>query len=249
MNDENLVLTPSRWCKSVFRDCGVTTPIEVIRHGLDPAYCTDLSLDTCSDDFAFFHFCSSGLHPYRKGTLTLIKAFELALERSREYFGSLLIYSDSKLIRNKVERSKHRVSINVFDEFFVGPKTMAKRLRLAKVLVAPSRAEGFGMVPLQALACGTPTIATACTGHAEWCSNGFIGLSGMVTVPTGDLKHCPPGPGLAPSLSIEDLADSLLYARETYAKLREEALNNSEVLRATWAWSEVLAPLIKILKD
>ena len=52
---------------------------------------------------------------------------------------------------------------------------MASYLGGFDLVCQPSRAEGFGLVPLEARACGVPVAATLCTGHAdhmaasEWC--------------------------------------------------------------------------------
>lgn len=41
-------------------------------------------------------------------------------------------------------------------------------MRQADLFLAPSRGEGFGLIPLQAIACGIPTIITATSGQAQF---------------------------------------------------------------------------------
>lgn len=67
--------------------------------------------------------------------------------------------------------------------------------RAAATVVMPSHPEGFGLVPLESLACGTPVIAAPTGGMREW----LIGLPGAAIV-TG------PGDPALPGL-LRDVAD------------------------------------------
>ena len=98
------------------------------------------------------------------------------------------------------------------------------------------------MIPLEALCCGVPVIATDKTGHAEW----FEG-SGAIPVETGDLSYCSPGPGRAPSIDITSLVEALLVAWGQYDILSKGALARAPLLREQWAWSKVLKPLLELL--
>jgi D-inositol-3-phosphate glycosyltransferase len=62
--------------------------------------------------------------------------------------------------------------------------TLAYYYSAAKVVVMPSHYESFGMVALEAMACGTPVV------HRMWRSGlpGQDGITGF-TVPAGDHSH------------------------------------------------------------
>ena len=77
-------------------------------------------------------------------------------------------------------------------------------LRGASVVAYPSRYEGFGLVPLEALAAGTPVVATATGAIPE-----VLGDGGLL-VPPGDVDAL--GEGLARLLTDEQLVSSLLRA-------------------------------------
>lgn len=76
----------------------------------------------------------------------------------------------------------------------LGRAQTAERMRSARVLVIPSASEGFGMVAAEALACGTPVIASAVGG-----------LPGIVTSPEAGILV---EPGSVNELSAA-LADAL----------------------------------------
>lgn len=60
----------------------------------------------------------------------------------------------------------HRASINV-REYTSDPAKINEDLKRASVLMMPSRAEGFGLVGLEAIAQGTPVLITSESGLAE----------------------------------------------------------------------------------
>jgi len=73
-------------------------------------------------------------------------------------------------------RSEHPRDIVVLD--FVDRPTLRELYRQALVFVYPSRHEGFGLPPLEAMACGTPVLSTA-TGAID----DYLGEGGIVVAP------------------------------------------------------------------
>ncbi len=59
---------------------------------------------------------------------------------------------------------------------FVPTAELADHYRLADVLVMPSRGEGFGIVFLEAMACGRPVIAGNADGSVDALENGRLGV-------------------------------------------------------------------------
>lgn len=76
-------------------------------------------------------------------------------------------------LRKKVERQK--LKNHVLFTGMVEESEKADHYRLADVYVMPSRGEGFGFVFLEALACGTPVIASKVDGSREAVLDGQLG--------------------------------------------------------------------------
>jgi glycosyltransferase involved in cell wall biosynthesis len=64
-----------------------------------------------------------------------------------------------------------------------GPEALSKAYRLADVLVFPSRLEGLPLVPIEAMACGLPIVATDGSSITDLVRNGETGF----VVPAGDV--------------------------------------------------------------
>jgi glycosyltransferase involved in cell wall biosynthesis len=85
----------------------------------------------------------------------------------------------------------------------------------ARVVVCPSRFEGFGLTPIEAVASGTPTVASAIPAHQE-----FVGLAArlfplddmnaLVEAVGGALQGRSPDPSLMRELTIPAAADRFL---------------------------------------
>jgi glycosyltransferase involved in cell wall biosynthesis len=93
----------------------------------------------------------------------------------------------------------------------------------ADLWVCPSRGEGFGLIPLQAIACGKPTIITATSGQAQFAHHALDVLP--------HFKRPSGGPGNWDESDPRALAEMITYhynhldaARKTAAKKRDAAV-------------------------
>lgn len=216
------LVAPSTWAAEVLRTHFPATPIKVWHHGVTPA---DWTIRTFGDGiggmFHGLHLTSTWLD--RKGTAPLVEAW------SRVYGERGLL----TVVRNWQQEPEVRLGYGV-----VG----VPRLRGGMphywshhVVVQPSRAEGFGMVPLEALCTGTPIVATACTGHADFM---VPTPAGAVVVPHGELAPSDDGPGaMSPSVSADAIAEALVRARD--ARLLVAAIEAAMALKERWSWRRV----------
>src|SRR5712692_6885939 len=99
----------------------------------------------------------------------LIVAFGLLKQRPGNDDVKLLIIGDEVnrygSLRRAVEAAGVRQDVRFFG--FVPDHTLAALYRLASVFVFPSLYEGFGLPPLEAMACGTPVVTSSLSSLPE----------------------------------------------------------------------------------
>ena len=99
----------------------------------------------------------------------LIVAFGLLKQRPGHEDVKLLIIGDEVnrygSLRRAVEAAGVRQDVRFFG--FVPDTTLAALYRLASVFAFPSLYEGFGLPPLEAMACGTPVVTSSLTSLPE----------------------------------------------------------------------------------
>lgn len=110
-----------------------------------------------------------------KGILPLVRAIPKVLERRREI--RFLIEGDGRL-HNQIEEYLDRKGLN--DKVKVGGwipyEEIPRHLNELKILVLPSYTEGLPNTMLEAMACGTPILATAVGSIPDIIRNGYTGF-------------------------------------------------------------------------
>lgn len=110
------------------------------------------------------------------GRLTENKGIDVLLNAANIYEDGdtlTIIAGGGGLLRDLKKQVKE---LQLKDVAFVGDQTQKKLNKLyniADVLVAPSRVEGFGLVGIEALACGTPVIGTNEGGMTDYVTEEY----------------------------------------------------------------------------
>ncbi len=160
---ERLVV-PCRHNAEVFESCGVRVPITTIPYGLDTEHWPYFNRPE-RDLFTVVLF---GDLTSRKGPLEAVRAFQRAFPQSQ--------YDDVRLILKSQHMhfgagsavpvlSDGRVSF--INDTWTRPQLL-EFVNQADCFIWPSRGEGFGLPPLQALLTGCPVLTTTHTGMQEW---------------------------------------------------------------------------------
>lgn len=227
-------VAPSAWGADVLRrytDMDVT----VYRHGVGTSPVPS-AWPRARGPFSVLHMSSSAGE--RKGTRQLVEAWR-SVEADLGLEPKLILVLSQPDAALGIEASS---SIHIFGRMNLATRAMSQYLSKFHVVAQPSRGEGFGLVGLEALACGVPIIATDCTGHSEW----LPGRPGAVVVPTGVLEPIDDGPGaMAPSLAANDVAIAIMNAYKDWPAVSRAVREASEQLRLEWSWPAVTAAWLR----
>jgi glycosyltransferase involved in cell wall biosynthesis len=119
-----------------------------------------------------FIFSVGSIEP-RKNLLGLLRAYNDLSEQTRfEYKLVLAGFKgwENKEIMELITKNKQ----NIHYLGFIDDSELAKVYNLASLFVFPSFYEGFGLPPLEAMACGTPVVSSNLTSMPEVCQDAAI---------------------------------------------------------------------------
>lgn len=228
----------SRHVQKVLQDSGVAIPLAISGNGVDHwlGIAAKEGAPWPGKAFRFLHV--SSCFP-RKGADALLKAFGQAFRSSDDV--SLII----KTFRNphneiaeqldslrEIDESYPDVHI-IFEDF--SPEYLKSLYEHCDVLVAPSRAEGYGLPIAEALISGLPVIATGWSGQLDFCRPEWAWLVDYHFAPAK--THFDLVGSVWAEPDIDDLAAKMTLAVATTAEQRASMaeLGREHLLREhTW---------------
>lgn len=160
----------------------------------------------------------------RKNLARLIEAFGV-LVRQRGFSGSLVLVGKSDARSGPVVRIVRERGLETRIVFtgFVSQSTLTLLYNRAALFVYPSLYEGFGLPPLEAMACGCPVVASNVTALPETLGDAALlvdplSISAMVEAMASVLE----GPPMARALREKGLKQARRYSwKQTAAQTRE----------------------------
>lgn len=171
----------------------------------------------------------------RKNFLRLLLAWEILTRAEKIKDVSLVIAGGivKKQDADKINQLAARLP-RIYDIGYVDDENLPQLYSCAEVFVYPSLYEGFGLPPLEAMACGTPVVVSNTASLPE-----VAGDAGIYINPF-DIEDI--AEGIYKVLTNEELQNDLSYkgikraklftwentARETYTVLQEAAINSSQ---------------------
>lgn len=239
-NSMDEVWATSPKVKEWFVNAGVKKPVQVYEHGIDPAWSPKRR-----NPHKKLRFLHVGEPSPRKGG-------QLALEAFRDAFGArddvhLTIkangHNTTRAYLSTVNRGGPRNILGLPHEVYQNVTMIDRTLSTDElvglyhshdVLVYPSWGEGFGLIPLQALATGMPTI---CTG--AWAPyQRFLGNLSL----DAEEYHSPwPDfhPGLMYRPDRHHLIDLYRYSFDNYTALSKIHFDNADDVHSQYNWDEL----------
>ena len=232
---------PTQWQKQISIEQGYpANKIFVIPEGVDGRTFKPTSRPQKKNKFTFIIV---GRWDYRKGVKESIEGFLKAFPNNNEV--ELLINVENPYpvdgMNSTEERLKHynledpRIKILKF----LDRKQYIKLLQNANVLISCARSEGWNLPLIEALACGTPSIYTKCSGQLEFTENKGLGVDILGEEPATNnenlsYEHNIPGNFYTPD--INDLVKKIKDSYNNYNLWKKWHLQRSKVIRDKFSW-------------
>lgn len=235
MNKCDEIWTTSGWAKQAFVNSGVTVPVYSFNLGVDTEVFDIKKHDYDQSVFTFMHIGSPST---RKNTQLVFDAFQKLFKGNENY--KLIIKSsgppDARILSGgMIMGNLYKVkNVEVID-YYLSDVELSVLFNRANCFVYPTRGEGWGMAPFQAIAKGVPTICTnetACTEfaslsiplEAELSSDNLFGI-----YQTG--KWANP--------KIDDVCDKMLYVVNNYQECVDKTLDGAKFIHENYSWDKV----------
>lgn len=242
---------PSKWQ----RDCSITqgydpNKIQVVPEGVDSKTFypekVDL-LDTYKD--GRFKFLLLGRWDYRKSTREIIETFLKTFNKEEPV--DLVVSIDNPYgeqmdgFKTTEERLNHYSLIDdrIKIIHFPSREDYIKYLKTGHVFLSCARSEGWNLPLIEAMACGTPSIYSNCSGQLEFAEGLGLPVNILEERPASDFTYARfkmselPGNYYEPD--FEHLAQVMRYVYENYNLEKEKALKESEIIREKFSWEKV----------
>jgi glycosyltransferase involved in cell wall biosynthesis len=188
-------------------------------------------MDTKND--GVFRFQGGGSLWHRKGLDVLVKAF------------NALNLPDAELHIKAAPHAQDVPSQNLGDKVFLdrtwmSPIEQRDWYNKADCFVAPTRGEGFGLMPLQAIASGIPTIVSDSTGQAQFAHLAFG------VVPCGKSKAETVGLWDEPNQKI--LEELMMEAYQNRGTIKQAAVARVPETKV-FSWSNATRKLLSLIPE
>ncbi len=226
------VFVPSSYVKEVYKDSGVTVPILVYKQPVDPIFeYVDKSTVKEEEDKEYFDILFLGTCIPRKGSDIFCRAVDKVFGKDEKVrvrmhlkpWNEALGDTRRELYRQYKNNKQYLLSSSVLPT-----SEIVNLLQRSDLLVAPSRAEGLGLIPIQSVLCGTPAIVPDHSGFKEYNSKpGFLKITKNKVVKGKGIY----ADGTQFEPDFDELCELLATAKKNRELFLKEAKKGSEILR------------------
>lgn len=158
------VLVPSKWCQKIFKEAGVETTVVPLGYNdqvFKPIERTDDGVWT------FLHYDAFNV---RKGHFEVLEAFSRAFKPTDKV--RLIMKTTKEVVGIPINKGAYPNVETIYGK--VPELELMDILKSADVFVFPSRGEGFGITPLEAMATGIPAIVPNAHGISEYFDDRYM---------------------------------------------------------------------------
>jgi len=233
------VVAPSHWGAGVVqRHTG--TPVPPLLHGVSRKFQPRKLLSAAGlyrhGGFRVLHLSSTDRQ--RKGTAELISGWQRACRAGALGDAPELHLIVDAPVGTFPETTGDTTIRFPWRSLNAPPEQMAAVYQQYNLLCQPSRAEGFGLCPLEARASGVPVCATLCTGHGSHMNNGDMGVVAIAHGPPESIDDATHPDSVAPSVHPEEIGAALAECYQRWPALARQAERAAPGVGARWSWAK-----------
>lgn len=238
INKGEALITTSKWCAEIFANSGVKVPIHIVHHGVDPEEFPYMERPAARENFTYL--CQSLSLKYRR--------CEMAVE---EVFNSL-DFPDVRLLQKITPNVCPKTDLTIGKTRMIAKwhttKEIAEFSQMSDILIHASIGEGFGLVPLEHLSMGLPSISTYFSGVTDYMDARFFlplawkPVRKFVNEP-GNVQwgiDCEPDMG--------HLKELMIWAYNHRDDVRQMGIAGSKWVHEHWTWDRAVNQLIDVLR-
>jgi len=263
LNQVDAVIVPSEWNKQGLIDSGYTKPVYVAPHGYQKREFPLLDRRKERREEGLWTFLHYNAGELRKGWDLVLKAFieefkpedkvKLILKTFGQHevaINEFLTSTDSPM-KKKVE-----VISYAFDK-----KTMRRMMNRSDVFVFPSRGEGLGMPPLEAMSTGMQCIATKAHAHLDFWHDDMLPVSAkLVKSPymtyinkskqmINDCESVKNTKCHWYEPNLEELKKQMRWTYEHQEESRKAGKRSAKFVKANWGMEKKAEGIAKVIKE
>lgn len=229
------IWTPSPLIKTWFEEAGVKPTIKVYEHGVDKIWSPKRRRRT-DGPLKFFH---QGEPAPRKGGDLALRAFRAAFGNSKDVH---LTFKSNGYSTLRV-KDRHGSIVGLPNEVYdnvslvvqnVTTESLVSLVQTHDVMVYPSYGEGFGLIPIQAMATGMPTICTEAWAPYAHLLLPELKLSSLLSDSPWPRMH--PGEVFHPN--FDHLVEIYRYTYENFTQLSAKAYRASYSVGQEYDWDK-----------
>lgn len=241
----DLVVVPSSWTRDAYEAAGVPrSKLLVTPHGLHPVFAAPPK--ALPESRTFLHIAGARDFLDRKGTPQLITAFAGFYKENPDWSLQIRTPPSLEIYRLVGEARCPGITLDAH-EASLPPEAMRDYLEQGwAALVQPSRAEAFGICPVEARAVGLPVVLTIGHGHGMHCMTSADVLISMEPAAPIRVNGIPNG--TAPDVRVDQIAASLHDFKKLRVGLRDNAQLNARLLRDYFTWPRVMAEVAERIR-
>ncbi len=238
----HLIICPSESATVAFREAPFDVPIRVVNFGVDSEQFPYTEREW-SEDLKFLH---AGVTQFRKGSWMVPEAFLAAFEKTDGAKLTIASYRASPMYTRL--RSEYGNHPNI--EFVCDLQdSMLPIYQEHHVYVSPHLSEGFGLMPLEAMATGMPGIVARCSAPMEYFRRDF-GWWIEMSENYAPVEQClPDTAGFWRLPDLASLTRAMQSAFERRLECKRRGLVASEFIHGNLTWRHAVQGIKRAIEE